>query len=134
MGKKTKNLVAELQQFTGDLERYRHSLNPQVIYTPGIKYLADEAGAYWLLDSIALYLKSKQMREAIKQDERLAHLQFWYLEINDDKSANLYVVADSDEKPAIAEVIPYTDFPLERIAIWAGCDSQYWTLYLPSEH
>ena len=42
----------DLRQFTGDLERYR-TPNRSVIYTPGIAYLAEHAGAYWLIDAIA---------------------------------------------------------------------------------
>jgi len=36
----------DLRQFTGDLVRYRHSLNRKVIYTPGVQHVAKTAGAY----------------------------------------------------------------------------------------
>jgi hypothetical protein len=32
---------------------YRHGINRKVVFTDGVKYLADQAGAYWLLDEIA---------------------------------------------------------------------------------
>ncbi len=33
-------LLAELRQFTGDLERYRHPLNRWLLYTSGVQFLA----------------------------------------------------------------------------------------------
>lgn len=62
------NLMRELSQFTGDLERYQ-SINPKLIYTPGVNYLAQEAEAYWLIDAIASYVPSKKLQKAIRHDE-----------------------------------------------------------------
>jgi hypothetical protein len=45
---------AELRQFTGTDHWYKHTLNRKVLFTDGVKYLADQAGAYWLLDEITL--------------------------------------------------------------------------------
>lgn len=50
----------ELQYFTGDSERWRHPLCRKLIYTPGVRHLAERAGAYWLLDAIASWLPSQQ--------------------------------------------------------------------------
>ena len=131
----TKNvtLQQELQQFTGDLERYR-TLNRWVVYTPGIKFLAEHGGAYWLIDAIASYYGTKEMKSAIAKDYRLESLHFWRLEVRDDQSAELTARADSGVEPFIVQQIPFTDFPLEYIDIWSGFDSKRWTLYLPSEH
>ena len=135
MGIDKTNLQFELDQFTGDLVRYRHSLNRQVIYTPGIKYLAEEGEACWLIDAIALYFASQEMKRAMAKDRRLARQQFWHLEVNEDYSAKLFMVADSGVDPAIEQVIPYTDFVLDSISIWAtGYRDGTWTLYLPSEY
>ena len=124
----------ELRQFTGDLERYRHGLNRRVIYTPGVRHLAERAGAYWLIDLIASYYGSEIMKQAISDDDRLAWMQFWRLDVRDDKSAIASCRADSSEEPAITQVVPYTGFPLDHIEVWAGFDGDHWTLYLPSEH
>jgi hypothetical protein len=45
---------ADLDQFTGTETHWRHSLNRYFLYTDGVKYLAERAGAYWFLDAIAL--------------------------------------------------------------------------------
>jgi len=124
----------DLNKYTGDLQRYRHGLNPCVIYTPGIQFLTERAKCYWLIDAIASYFGSKKMNRAIQEDQRLHSLQFWRLDVSEDQTALLTARADSGAKPFITQQIPYTDFPLDSIHIWAGFDSQFWTLYLPSEH
>jgi hypothetical protein len=43
---------ADLRQFTGSECWHRHGLVRDILFTDGAKYLADEAGAYWLLDEI----------------------------------------------------------------------------------
>lgn len=124
----------ELRHFTGDLERYRHSFNRRVIYTPGVQHLAERAGAYWLIDLIASYIGSPEMAQAIHADGRLGDMQFWRLDVTDDRSAVASCRADADVQPAITQAIEYTDFPLDHIDIWVGFDGEHWTLYLPSEH
>lgn len=123
-----------LRNFHGDLERYRHPLNRQVLYTPGVQYLAEQGGAYWLVDAIASYHGTNIMDEAIAADRRVGWLHFWKLDVQEDQSATLTARADSPDEPFIEQRIEYTDFCLPAIDIWAGYDSQYWTLYLPSEH
>ncbi|QDV73811.1 DUF6876 family protein [Botrimarina mediterranea] len=128
-------LQYELGQFTGDLERYRHPINRRVIYTPGVKHLAERAGAYWLIDSIASWIGSHPFNVAVREDERVQSLHFWKLSVDlDERSALLAAVADSGEPPFITQRIPFTDFPLASVDVWAGFDGQHWTLYLPSEH
>lgn len=124
----------ELNQFTGDLERFRHWCNRHVIYTPGVRFLAERGGAYWLLDAIASYFGTPRMDRAIEADPRLVELQFWRLDVHSDDTAVLSARADADEEPFITQSIPFTDFPLKFVDIWAGFDGVHWTLYLPSEH
>ncbi|QDV79083.1 DUF6876 family protein [Botrimarina mediterranea] len=123
-----------LRQFTGDLERYRHPLNRRVIYTPGVRYLAHEAGAYWLIDAIASWIGSHHFEAALRADPALASIHFWRLEVNEDRRALLRAFPDAEEPPFIEQAIPYSDFPLDSADIWVGFDGANWTLYLPSEH
>ena len=127
-------LQQNLQQFTGDLERYRHGLNRQVIYTPGIQFLAEQAGAYWLVDAIASHIGSAPFRRAVANDPRIGDLHFWNLTVSPNHTAILLATADSGETQFITQVIEFTDFPLAEIDVWAGFDGTHWTLYLPSEH
>lgn len=127
-------IAADLDQFTGDLDRYQHNLNQRVIYTPGVRFLAERGAAYWLIDAIALYSGSPEMRKAIIDDARLETLQLWTLKVNADRTAVLSARADSGLLPFITQEIPFTDFPLNCVEIWVGFDGTHWTLYLPSEH
>ena len=131
MGTLTKD---NLQQFTGDLERYRHPLNRKVIYTPGVQYVAEEGEAYWLIDAIASWIGSEEFNDAASKDYRIGEMHFWTLETSWSKAGQLTARADSPEKPFIIQNIEFTDFPLRRIDIWAAFDGEHWTLYLPSEH
>jgi len=127
-------LLNELQYFTGDLERWRHSLYRKLLYTPGVKHLAERAGAYWLIDAIASWLPSPQFRAAAQRDSRIGDIHFWNLAVADDRSAVLAAVADSGEEPFIRQEIEYTDFPLKEIDLYCVFDGEDWTLMLPSEY
>lgn len=125
---------ADLRQFTGDLERFLHPFARGVIYTPGIRYLAQRAGAYWLIDEIALAIAGGDVARAGKSDERVLSLHFWRLEVREDRSAMLTARAYHGVPPFVTHHIPCTDFPLDHVDVWAGNDGRHWTLYLPSEH
>lgn len=126
--------LQNLHRFTGDTLRYLHPLNPRVVYTPGARCVAEEGGAYWLLDAIAIMLGSEEFAPAVERDQRIAHLHFWKLLVRSDLSAELIAFADLDVEPFHRQQIRFTDFPLPEVDIWAGFDGTRWTLYLPSEH
>lgn len=126
-------LAAQLRQFTGGGGFYRHPLNPEVIYTEGVRFLAEQAEAFWLIDTIASYFGSPLMRRAITEDPRLADLQFWTLTVL-GLVGELTMEADQGVPPAIRQEIPFTDFPLPIVRVWAGFNGEGWALYLPSEH
>lgn len=47
-------LKSVMDQFFGGSDgRFRHPFNRRFIYTEGVKAMAEEAGAYWLLDIVA---------------------------------------------------------------------------------
>ena len=71
---------SDLQQFHGDLVRYRHPLNPKVIYTPGVRHVAQAGQAYWLIDAIASWIESEKFQAAARKDERIGCMHFWTLE------------------------------------------------------
>jgi hypothetical protein len=121
----------DLAQFTGTATYYRLGvLFPQVLLTDGTKHVAEEGGAWWLMEAIASY----QSRALWAADRRLFDLHFWHLTVRPDHSATLTCVADSGETPAVTQDVPYTDFPLPEIDIWVGRSDPYRVLYLPSEH
>lgn len=124
----------DLAHFTGGLVRFRHAINRRVIYTEGVKHVAEEGGAYWLIDEIALYLGS-DIFERMKLDYPLiGAMHFWRLRVNAASVGELTAREDSDKVPFLAKLIPYTDFPIKEIEVWAAYSGEHWTLYLPSEH
>lgn len=122
-------LEENLRQFTGTENYYSNPLYP-FKYTDGIKYLAENGGAYWLLDAIA----SWQKEPIIKSNSDLSQIQFWKLKVNPDNSACLICERDLDEA-VITQKIPFTDFPLRDITLYL-CDMRLGqgVLELPSEH
>jgi hypothetical protein len=113
---------ADLQQFTGSEHWYRHALVRDLLFTEGAKYLADHAGAYWLLDEIAL---------AQRHDKRVMaeEFQVWTLKVNADRTATLSC-GDGNDNTVYTKAIPFTDFPADEITLWFANN----TIYLPSEH
>jgi prepilin-type processing-associated H-X9-DG protein len=112
---------ADLRQFTGSDQWYRHGLNRNVLFTDGAKFVADQGGAYWLLDEIAL---AQRYEKAVAANE----FQVWTLTVNADRAARL-VCEDGNGNTVFAKRIEYTDFPAERITLWF----ENGTIYLPSE-
>ena len=113
---------AVLSQFTGSEHWYRHGLVPSITFTDGAKYIADQAGAYWLLDEIAL---------AQRFDTKVAaeEFQVWTLAVNADRTATL-VCEDGNDNVVCTKPIPFTDFPGEGVTLWFENN----VIYLPSEH
>jgi hypothetical protein len=113
----------DLAQFTGSETIYRH--RGGLTYTEGVKYLAEQAGAFWLIDAIASWQPSPQ----VKHDPMLQKIQFWKLRVNPDNSAILTCERDSDDV-ALTQEIEFTDFPLESVKLYLSNG----VLLLPSEY
>jgi hypothetical protein len=120
----TEKLTAdELRQFTGSETWYRHGLNPQILYTDGAQYLAERAGAFWLLDEIAL---ANAHIPAVKAEE----FQLWTLTRNQTGNGAELTCEDGNNRRVYAKRIPFTDFPLDSVQLY--CEDG--TILLPSEH
>jgi hypothetical protein len=113
---------ADLMQFTGSEQWYRHGINRAVLFTDGAKYVADTAGAYWLLDEIAL-IQTQNKRVADQE------FQLWKLVVRPDQTATL-TCDDGNGNVGYAKEIEYTDFPLNEISFYFTDN----VIYLPSEH
>ena len=117
--------VAELEmnlaQFYGTSAYYRFSILSNLVLTDGTKYLAEVAGAYWLMDLIASYQKK------CMKDEMLRDFQIWTLKV-ENQTGVVTCERDTDDV-AFRQEIPFTDFPLESIKIY--CENG--VIYLPSE-
>jgi hypothetical protein len=111
---------SDLDQFTGSETFYHHTLRRKVTYTEGVRFLAKEAGAYWLIDFIAL------------QPQKLAEeaFQVWKLRRDEKGSGATIVVEDGNGNVIHTQTIPYTDFPLMAVDVWMVDN----VILLPSEY
>lgn len=112
----------ELSRFTGSEHWYRHGLVRGIVFTDGAKYIADRAGAYWLLDEIAI---AQRFDKTVAAEE----FQVWKLAVNADDSAVL-TCEDGNGHAVLSKAIEFTDFPPEGVTLWFENN----TIYLPSEH
>jgi hypothetical protein len=103
-------LAAALGGFSGSEHFYQH-WSKAFEYTDGVKYLADNAGAHWLLDMIASWQKKA------RRDPHLRETQAWTLKLNDDHSAFLHCGRDADTTAFYVRVA-FTDFPLPAITLY----------------
>ena len=113
---------AIMSQFYGSELWYRHGLVPCIVFTDGAKYVADAAGAYWLLDEIAL--AQRFVREVAAEE-----FQVWKLTVKPDNTATLSC-EDGNDNVVFSKEIKFTDFPPEGITLWFENN----TIYLSSEH
>ncbi|MBU3888579.1 DUF6876 family protein [Methylosinus sp. KRF6] len=100
----------DLRQFTGTANWHRHGIVRGVLFTDGAKFLADHAGAYWLLDEIAF--GQRQRKVAVEG------FQLWRLSVDLGKKAGALACEDGDEKTVYRKLVPYTDFPLAEIVLY----------------
>ena len=112
---------SDLAQFTGTEHWYRHVLT-RVLYTDGVKYVADTAGAYWLIDEIAF---SQHSQTHLRREL----FQVWKLAVREDKSAKLSC-EDGNYNVVFTKEIPFTDFPRPGVTLWFAD----YTILLPSEY
>ncbi|MEP7371948.1 MAG: DUF6876 family protein [Chitinophagaceae bacterium] len=99
---------------------YQNRYSP-IIYTDGVKDMAETCAAYWLVDLII----SHQLTKSVKFEA----FQVWQLErIKDD--AFKITATDGNEKHLVGQQIPFSDFRYDIVTIWLvnGC------LMLPNEY
>jgi hypothetical protein len=98
---------ADLDQFTGSEHWYRHALVPSLLFTDGAKHVADAAGAYWLLDEIAL---AQRHQKAVAAEE----FQVWILKVSADHTSPVKMAMTTSSSPSRSNS-PSPIFPLPEI-------------------
>ena len=117
--------TGDLSQFIGSEQLFRHGLSRKHLYTQGAQFVAERAGAYWLLDKIALHGSP----EIAHQD-----FQVWKLTVNPAGTATL-TTTDGDDGILKTEALTFTDFPLSEITLWAVRNEfDGFTIMLPTEY
>jgi len=113
-------LLASLAMHTGSQTVFRHWTR-QLVYTEGVRDLAQQAGAYWLIDLVASWM----IGPAVRGEDFVV----WKLAVTPDHTA-VAIAGDGNGRELARQEIEYTDFPLEEITLYLT-DS---TLLLPSEY
>jgi hypothetical protein len=115
---------AELAGFTGSETQYVHPLF-KYRYTEGARFLAERAGAWWLLDAIFSWQIKLRRRNDLG-------FQVWTLRRTPKKGAARaeLICSDGNNGHVLTQPIDHTDFPLDEITL-------YWidgVILLPSEY
>jgi len=120
----TKTLTAaDLAQFTGSENWYRHGLNREILFTDGAQYVAEAGSAYWLLDEIAL---ANLYERPVKAEE----FQVWTLTRDKRGNGATLDCGDGNGNTVYCKRIEFTDFPLDTVTFY--CEGG--TILLPTEH
>lgn len=122
--------LPDLTGFTGSERYYRHGLNRRLLWTEGMQYLAEQCGAFWLIDVVASHQRNRKLRAD--------YFQLWRIEAGEDGGAVITARHDSDRPAVVEQEIPFTDFPLtepfEFYAIDQGDDERHVITLLKSEY
>ena len=110
-----------LSSFTGTESYWR--ISKRHLLTDGTKYLADQAHCYWMMDAIASHLCEIGTAD-------------WFVVIktmvSDQRATMIY--GDGNGGEHARQEIPYTDFALPEITLYACWDGEHWVIMLPSEY
>ena len=111
----------QLTQFIGTEKYYR--ISRRHLLTDGTKYLAEAAECFWMMDAIASHLCE------IGTADWLVLVR---VEVTEGRAVMIY--EDGNGREHARQEIPYTDFPLNSITLYACWDGEHWVIMLPSEY
>lgn len=99
---------------------YRHN-TAKIMYTDGVKQMAEGCEAYWLIDLII----SHQVNSTVKKEP----FQVWDLKREQDNKFSI-LCTDGNHNRITSQEIPFSDFPYDLATIWLVNDC----LMLPKEY
>ena len=111
----------QLNQFIGTAKYYR--ISRRHLLTDGTKYLTEAAECFWMMDAIASHLSE------IGTEDWFVHVR---VTVNGNRATMIYEDGNSHEHAR--QEIPYTDFPMHAISLYACWDGEHWVIMLPSEY
>jgi len=117
-----KELKAALAKFTRIRHLYRH-WSGAFHYTDGVAFLAENAGAEWLLDHIAAHQKH------VRKDSDLRDLQIWALRVTGSLKAEITCSRTKKDVAFREEMQLFSPFPLDEVTLYLEDE----TLLLSSE-
>jgi len=117
-------LLEELHGFYGTEKYHKYNMFSSSVMTDGVKYLADQAGLYWLLDVIDSYKAA------------YTHEEFLCTTLTvDEHSGATVTITDGNERVFADQKIPFTDCILQEVKLFSGvATGGAWVHMLPSEY
>lgn len=117
-------LLRNLAQFSGSEEYYKYNFFGFPVHlTQGVKYLAETAPCFWLIDAILSHQGKAKVKKEPFQVWRLSKIgvnDMKFILSGDDGNGNAFAV----------QKIRFSDFPLDSIKLYF-CDG---VLMLPEEY
>ena len=126
-------ILTQLGQFTGSSCFYRHWACKDIVMTDGVKFLAEAAECWWLIDDIAITARYR----FIPADTDYYNFQVWklrWVSVGDDERTRLTMQTDSDRPIEYQHDYLFCDFILDEIELWLVRNGDVWVLLLPSEY
>lgn len=123
------DVALNLNQFTGSASFTKYGMFTKDVASEGVMYLAEEMGAYWLLDSLtACFMELEDKQDFIVIKLKPIHSHGMQISLEDGNDNLLY-----------SHTVEFTDFNFSKVpadfSIWAARNEiGSYTLYLPSEH
>jgi hypothetical protein len=111
----------QLTLFTGTEKYYR--ISRRHLLTDGTKYVAETAGAFWLMDAVASHLGE------LGTDD-----WFVFVRITVTNASAVLRYEDGSGNVRAQQAVPYTDFLMPELVLYACWDGEHWVLMLPSEY
>ena len=113
--------TATLSQFIGTAQYWR--VARQFAITDGVKYLAETAACFWLIDAAISHLLEIGTAD-------------WFVLVRTEVSGSqaTMIYEDGNGLERARQAIPYTDLQLPSVNLYAVWDSERWVIMLPSEY
>ena len=113
--------LAKLAQFTGTAQYWR--VARQFVITDGVKYLAESAACFWLIDAAISHLLEIGTAD-------------WFVLVRVEVSGSsaVMIYEDGNGSEYARQEIAYTDLALSSVRVYAVWDSEHWVIMLPSEY
>lgn len=88
------------------------ALSRMIFHTDSLDAVCREAGAFWFLDVIVSHLP-----RIVRKYGHRAEFQVWQMTVKKNREARIWC-EDGDGNKLVAQIIPYTDFPLESLKVF----------------
>jgi len=122
------------QHYNGSDHNYRHSMNPRMIYTGGVREVAQKAEAYWFLDWVAFHAVPVYSKA---WEKGAAGVGIITLVVKANRTGNATLSLEDGQPPAATLALDFTDFPEGEWKFYLCTDmdgeSYISTMCLPAE-